>query len=246
MNDFADVRRCDEEAARLLPWYVAGRLEAADAARVTRHLERCTTCRDDLASERAVRALLKSDSTVDYAPQPGLARILARIDELDREAPATRPAQAGSTSVASRRFGAMPWLASGPSRRIAAMPWLAAAGLVQAVAIGVLGTLLYRHSVDAAMEPRYTTLSADAPPVAAGEHIRAVFSGDVSLSALKDLLADSALTIVRGPSEAGAYTLAFRDARPVSGRLDKALAALRAKPVVKFAEPAVNDEVIAR
>ena len=232
MNDFADVRRCDEEAARLLPWYVAGRLEATDAARVTRHLERCTTCRDDLASERAVRALLKSDSTVDYAPQPGLARILARIDELDREAPATSLAQVGS--------------ASGPSRRLGAMPWLAAAGLVQAVAIGVLGTLLYRHSVEATMEPRYTTLSADAPPVAAGEHIRAVFSADVTLGGLNDLLAESALTIVRGPSEADAYTLAFRDARPVSGRLDKALAALRAKPVVKFAEPAVNDEVIVR
>jgi anti-sigma factor RsiW len=234
MNEFADVRRCDEEAARLLPWYVAGRLEAADIARVTRHLERCAICRDDLASERAVRALLKSESNVDYAPQPGLARMLARIDELEREAPATSqaPAAAAEPSYRAHRYGAM--------------PWLAAAGLVQAVAIGVLGTLLYRHSVDAALEPRYATLSVEAAPVAAGEHIRVVFSSDVKLGTLNELLAESELTIVRGPSEAGAYTLAFRDAQPVSGRLDKALAALRARPVVKFAEPAVNDEVIVR
>jgi anti-sigma factor RsiW len=235
MNDFADVRRCDEEAARLLPWYVAGRLEPADIVRVTRHLERCATCRDELAGERAVRALLKSESTVEYAPQPGLARMLARIDELEREAPAFTAAPAAPVSPASD-----------PVRRYGAMRWLAAAALVQAVALGVLGTLLYRHSVDTAMAPRYTTLSADAPPAAAGEHIRAVFSPDVTLGALKDLLAESALTIVRGPSDAGAYTLAFREAHPVSGRLDKTVAALRAKPLVKFAEPAVNDEVIVR
>src|SRR5579863_5708380 len=79
--------RCDEEAARLLPWYVAGRLEPADAERVTRHLERCAICRDDLAHERTLRALLKSESRIEYAPQPGLAKTLARIDELEREAP---------------------------------------------------------------------------------------------------------------------------------------------------------------
>ena len=70
--------RCEEEAARLLPWYVAGRLDAADAERVTRHLERCAICRDDLAHERTLRALLKSESGVEYAPQPGLAKTLAR------------------------------------------------------------------------------------------------------------------------------------------------------------------------
>ena len=30
--------RCDEESARLLPWYVAGRLSAADVERVSNHI----------------------------------------------------------------------------------------------------------------------------------------------------------------------------------------------------------------
>ena len=229
MNDHPEVRRCEEEAARLLPWFVAGRLDAADVARVTRHVERCATCRDDLVYERHVRALLKSESSVQYAPQPGLARTLARIDELEREAPA-----------AAREIDEP---AAQPARRASAVPWLAAAALVQAVALGVLGTLLFRHSVEAEQEPRYQTLSTELAPAAAGEHIRAVFSSDVTLGALNAMLAESALTIVRGPSDAGAYTLAFADPHPVSGRLDQAVAALRAKPVVKFAEPAVNDEV---
>jgi hypothetical protein len=232
MNDHSEARRCEEEAARLLPWFVAGRLDLADAARVTRHLERCATCRDDLVHERTVRALLKSESSIEYAPQPGLARTLARIDELEREAPAAKVVKEEP--------------AAHPARRAGAVPWLAAAALVQAVALGVLGTLLFRHPADAALEPRYATLSSEAPPAAAVEHIRAVFSSDLTLAELNALLAQSALTIIRGPSDAGAYTLAFTDPHPVSGRLEHAIAALRARPVVKFAEPAVNDEVVVR
>src|SRR5271169_4692911 len=79
--------RCDEESARLLPWFVAGRLSAADVERVSNHLQHCAICRNDAAHERAVRELLKADAPVEYAPQAGLAKILSRIDELGRDAP---------------------------------------------------------------------------------------------------------------------------------------------------------------
>ncbi len=228
MNEHPQGHRCEEEAARLLPWYVAGRLESADTARVMRHLERCTTCRDDLEHERAIRSLLKSETSVEYAPQAGLARTLARIDELEREAPAAVPAVAR--------------LAAEPTRRFSAVPWLAAAALVQAVALGIVGAAMFHRSADAGQEPRYATLAAEAPPVSAGEHIRAVFSPYVTLGALDALLAGNALTIIRGPSDAGVYTLAFTDANGAAGRLERTIDALRANPQVKFAEPAVNDE----
>jgi hypothetical protein len=127
-------------------------------------------------------------------------------------------------------------------RRFSAVPWLAAAALVQAVALGVLGTAMFHRSAGVSQEPRYATLSTDAQPASAGEHIRAVFAPDVTLSALDTLLAGNALTIIRGPSDADVYTLAFTDAHGAAGRLDLAIAALRANPQVKFAEPAVNDE----
>ena len=48
--------RCGEEAARLLPWYVTGRLSPADLERVSSHLQRCAICRADVAHERQVQA----------------------------------------------------------------------------------------------------------------------------------------------------------------------------------------------
>ena len=220
--------RCEEEAARLLPWYVAGRLPAADFERVTRHLEHCAICRADSAHDRDVRALLKTDARVEYAPQAGLAKTLARIDELGREAP-----------VAARRI-AIPR----PSflRRRSAVPWLTAAVFVQAIGLGVLGSSLLHRTTTGSEAPRYATLSAGVPPVATGSHIRAVFAPTMTLAELKALLAADSLTIVRGPSDAGAYTLGSIDPSFESSRLAPLVAALRADVRVLFVEPAINDE----
>ncbi|MGA2776212.1 MAG: zf-HC2 domain-containing protein [Steroidobacteraceae bacterium] len=227
MNDPAERSHCDEEAARLLPWYLAGRLDAGDTERVARHLERCAVCRDDLAHERAVRALLKSESSLQYAPQPGLAKTLARIDEFDREAPQVPPALATT--------------AREPARRMGAQRWLAAAVLIQAVALGAVGAALFHRAGGAGLEPSYTTLASEAPNFGRGAHIRAVFSPNLSVGELKRLLADHALTIVGGPSDAGAYTLAFTEPHASSQQMDRVIAALRGDTRVSFVEPAVND-----
>lgn len=232
MNEHSDDSRCGEEAARLLSWYVIGRLDAGDAERVTRHLERCAVCRDDLAHERSLRALLKSESSLEYAPQPGLAKTLSRIDELEREAPAAIPAIAR--------------ISSKPARRWTAVQWLTAAVLVQAIAVGALGTALFQRSAEANQEPRYVTLSSPGISAVSAAHLRAVFSPDMPLGALKALLAENTLTIIAGPSEAGAYTLAFTDPQTPSTRLDQTIAGLRADARVIFVEPAVNDEAAGR
>jgi hypothetical protein len=64
----------------------------------------------------------------------------------------------------------------------------------------------------------------------------------MSLGALQSLLTHQALTIIHGPSEAGAYTLAFTDARATSQPVDPVIAALRSDARVMFVEPAVIDE----
>ncbi len=220
--------RCEEEAARLLPWYVAGRLPTADFERVTRHLEHCAICRDDLAHEREVRALLKTDVRVEYAPQAGLAKTLARIDELGREAPA------------AARVAAPP--GSSFLRRRSAVQWLAAAVVVQAIGLGLLGGSVLHRTGGEGEAPRYVTLSAGVPPVATGSHIRAVFAPSMTLAELKALLAADSLTIVRGPSDAGAYTLGSIDPNFEPARLAPTVAALRADARVLFVEPAINDE----
>jgi hypothetical protein len=217
---------CNEEAARLLPWYVAGRLSPADVERVSNHLQRCAICRNDVTHESAVRALLKADARVEYAPQAGLAKTLSRIDELGRDAPA-----AGAPSCIP---------AKAARRRVGALQWLTAAVLVQAVALGWLGVSLRHPSPQGAPGSGYETLSAD-PQYAAAPHIRVVFAPTMTVADLKALLTANHLMVVRGPTDAGAYTLASTDPHATATQLDPAVATLRSDARVLFAEPAIND-----
>jgi hypothetical protein len=235
--------RCDEESARLLPWYVAGRLNAADVERVSNHLQHCAICRNDVAHERAVRDLLKSDAAVEYAPQAGLAKTLSRIDELGRDAPPT-PEHPSASELASEARRAVP--DSVRRRRTGAVRWLAAAVVVQAVALGWLGATLRDRPAALAPEARYHTLSTDPKAAAPGPHIRAVFAPGMTLADFKSLLAANHLIVIRGPSDAGAYTLASTDARLGAFGLDASVAALRSDPRALFVEPAVNDSPVAR
>ena len=213
---------CDAEAARLLPWFVNGRLSAADVERVTQHLEHCEICRADLAEQRTLRAALKAGGSVEYAPQAGLAKTLARIDELTRES-----APGPEDSTAER----------GPDRRrFGAMQWLTAAVVVQALGLGVIGGSFLVHQAGDRNFARYETLSTPAP-VAAGPRIRAVLSDAMTVGQLKALLAAQKLLIVSGPTEAGVFTFGTTDATPNRDRLQAPLAGLRADPSVLFAEP---------
>ncbi len=228
-----DGNICDAEAARLLPWYVNGRLSAADAERVTQHLERCETCRADLAEQRALRAALKAGSSVEYAPQAGLAKTLARIDELTRESAAGPESSRAERDPERRR------------RRFGVTQWLTAAVIVQAIGLGAIGgSFVVRQAGDRGLA-RYETLSSPAP-VASGPRIRAVLSEAMTVGQLKALLAAHRLLIISGPTEAGVFTFGAIDAAPGHGRLDASLAGLRADPNVLFAEPVAADGVPSR
>jgi hypothetical protein len=235
--------RCDEESARLLPWYVTGRLSAADIERVSNHLQHCAICRKDALHERAVRDLLKADARIEYAPQAGLAKTLSRIDELGRDAPPGMEQAPSVRPAAAAEFAAPD---KGARRRIGAVRWLAAAVVVQAVALGWLGGSLRYRPAAAAPNAPYETLSQDPANAATGPHIRAVFTPGMTLAELKSLLAVNDLMVIRGPSAAGAYTLASTGARSSADGLDASVAALRSDAHVLFVEPAVNDSPAVR
>jgi hypothetical protein len=219
-----DGHVCDAEAARLLPWLVTDRLSAADAERVTAHVEHCEICRADLADQRALRATMRSASAVEYAPQAGLAKTMARIDELAREPAAGPDVAATDRHARSRRpqFGVT--------------QWLTAAVILQAIGLGAIGgSYLVRQPADRG-KAAYETLSTPAA-VTSGARIRAVFAEGMTIARLKELLAAQHLVIVSGPSEAGVFTLGSTEVAPDRDRRDLPLAALRADPSVLFAEP---------
>jgi hypothetical protein len=219
--------RCNEEAARLLSWYMTGRLSPADVERVANHLQHCAICRDDMAHESAVRTRMKTDSRVEYAPQAGLAKTLSRIDELARDA----PHEVSPPRVPAYR----------QRQRLGAVQWLTAAVLVQALALAWLGVSLRHPARAGAAPPRYETLSSDTQHAPVGPHIRAVFTPTMTLTDLHALLAANHLMIVRGPTDAGAYTLTSTNPLMSTAQLAPIAEILRNDARVLFAELAIND-----
>jgi len=231
MTSIIDLDVCDSEAARLLPWFVTGRIDAEDAARVEAHVAACPACRADLAAQRELHGLMQAGEKIEFSPQPSLQKLMSRIDELDREI-----APAAATPVASVAASSAP-----PLARTSLPRWLVAAVVLQTIGLGTLGTLLWQHAGSRNAGAEYVTLGSVEARLGSAPRVRVVFVPDTTLGGMATLLASVRADIVAGPTEAGAYTLALRpDAVPPTS-VDASLARLRADPHVVFAEPVVTD-----
>lgn len=120
-----------EELAALLPWYVNDTLDEPERARVLRHVERCTACREDLDMLSEVQQAVRSGSPAPLVPQPDTERLLSALDASDR--PAVRRT----------------------------LPWIAAAASVAAVAMAVAWQLAPRPADPPAMFETLTSAGAD-------------------------------------------------------------------------------------
>lgn len=213
-----------EDALALLPWHVAGTLDADDRAVVERHLTACADCRRELEVEGRLKALVAAD---DAGAADGWHAVALALDREELAGgplpplPAARPAR-------DRRRG---WAAAGrmlsdPRR----LRWIAGAQFAALLALGtaVIGPL----SQGGGREAPYRALG-DAPAAdAARGNVLAMFRPDASEAALRRALTASGARLVNGPTEAGAWVLA------VPGGADGApLARLRSQHDVTMAEP---------
>ncbi len=165
------------ETQDLLPWYITGRLDAAERAHVDAHLAGCADCRDHLAVEKRLEAEL---SALDPAAEEGLRRFWSRVE----------PAPAARVVPPARRFG----------RRTAA-PWLALAAAVQLVVLMGVGALApWRGKA-----PEYRTLGAAATPVAG--NLMVIFRPSTPERDLRAALVSTGAQVVGGPTAADAYIL---------------------------------------
>jgi anti-sigma factor RsiW len=210
-------------ASELLPWMVNGRIEATEARWLASHLEHCEACRTELAAQRRIREALTREPTVEFAPQASFNRLWKRIEaeagDITPRAP--RPASALQSTH--------PVVTPIRSR---VRPWVRTTLAAQAAAILVLcGVLWLRPGANA-----YRTVTDPAPsPSISGAVIKAIFSDQVRLADVKEILASTGLAVAAGPSEAGVYTLVPRDSSQQS-LVPRAAARLRADPRVRFAE----------
>ncbi|MEQ8662017.1 MAG: hypothetical protein RLW62_14470, partial [Gammaproteobacteria bacterium] len=163
--------------------------------------------RADLRAERRVASAMRDVDVDMLAARNAFAALEQRL-----RAPPRRP----------------PW------RRLVPRAWRAQRASTAAVLLAALTlALLPRAATPPAGAPFRTLATPTGTAQPAGVQLRVVFATGLDTTARDALLARHAAVIVAGPSAGDVYTLA--PAQP--DQADALLAALRATPAVRFAEP---------
>jgi hypothetical protein len=225
--------RLHQRVSELLPWYVNGSLSQRERERVEAHLADCHLCQEEERTCRLTAGTVKSAGEAAPTPHPvQLQRVLARIDEAEREEPAS-----------VRRWNLLALFRA----LVEATPRPLWGALVAQVAVIVMlvGVLVWpaiQPGPKTSPEPAvYHTLSApDAPldtPLGSGIRLRVMFSPKATERQIRGLLLDVRGEITGGPSPLGVYTVSVPAA---ANAVREILARLRSEPQVVFAEPATG------
>jgi hypothetical protein len=178
--------RDHDEVRSLLPWYVSGRLDAAETARVTEHLATCAECRADLVVERRLKDAVAGQPV---AVEDGWRRLRARIERESRQA-----AGPGASVLSSRpRRARALWGAFAIAASVAGVAVMLAAPPRTAPVAGY-------HALGAATASR------------AG-NVVVIFRPDTPERDLRAALQDSGARLVGGPTDADAYILSVPQSR---------------------------------
>jgi anti-sigma factor RsiW len=169
-----------DEAEELLPWYVTGQLDAADRARVEKHLYSCASCRQQLGVERR---LIDEFQSMTPEVDSGWARLKARI-EPPRPVPTPR--------------------APRPSF-LADLHALIARPAVTALAAAQVAALAFGGWIVTLSQPAYHALGS--APAPASANVIVMVRADATEEDVRDALKAAGASIVGGPTAADAYIL---------------------------------------
>jgi hypothetical protein len=197
----------------LLPWYVTGKLDELEHARVENHLSACAECQAELKLERWLDAEI-GDLPIEV--EHSWQRLRARIAAGPETPP--RGGRAGSFPFAFRRWRA--------ARAFSAL----SPGWAMAASCALLLLAVASLTLPRLQGGPYQALGA-APAAVAGNLV-VIFHPEVPEKSMREALHASEARIVDGPTAADAYVLHV----PPGQRLS-ALAKLRASGVVVMAQP---------
>jgi Putative zinc-finger len=226
MNQIIDRTNDHDAIWLLLPWYVNGRLDEQQRARVDAHLRACEACQQELLMQRKIcQAMSVRHADIEQLPTASLRRLLQKIDAHENPADIEMPDPATNT----RQAPSWRW-----SRSLAASLAVVAVAAMGFVAVNRFGLVRKELPAD------YYTVTSPAPRVPL-EVIRVVFAPAITVADMQHILNDSQLDIVAGPTQAGVYSLAKAGTQPVSDSLQR----LRSHKEVLFAEPTATTEAAA-
>jgi hypothetical protein len=164
-----------------IPWVVAGSAAMSDVDLVMHHLPHCASCREELEFQQRLHRGLREAAAPEADAEPGLQRLMARIDAANTE-PMPVPPRAPS-----------------PVR------WLAAAVVVQAVGLAAAGFAMWGSARDG----EFRTLST--PETTRVASLRVVPAAEMDFAALRRLLAELKLDIVDAAPDGSSLGLAPAD-----------------------------------
>lgn len=209
-----------EEIEMLLPWYVTGRLDAADTARVEAYLVREPEMRRQLA-------LIREEQGAAIAGNEAIQPRLASAETLI--AHAATPTGAAQSWL-TRMFAGMKTLFETPTP--GAVRWAtAAAALIICLQAATLGTLLMREV------PSYGTASRPGVETQLAPVAMVAFTDEASAAAIAQMLEDHRMRIVDGPLPGGFYSVRFEDEAPASEQQRRLASIINRKDIVKAVLP---------
>lgn len=226
MNQIIDQANDHDAIWMLIPWYVNGRIDDRQRARIDAHLRTCQACQDELLAQRKIcRTMAASNPDIEQLPTASLRRLLQKIDSHEDPVDIAMPVSA------ARMKKVFSWRWSGSLAASLAASVVAAIGFMVFTRIE-----LARKEMPA----NYYTVTSPAPRVPF-EVIRAVFAPVITMAELQGILNEAQLNIVAGPTPAGVYSLAKTSTQPVNESLRR----LRQHKEVLFAEPTATTDTVA-
>jgi hypothetical protein len=184
-----------EEIEMLLPWYVTGRLDPAEVAKVEGYLARHPQLRRQLDLVRSEQEqTVRANEALGASPAGALDRLMA---QLPGRKP-SRPPSRGGTPL----FQAIAEFFAAPTASGVRWAAFAAAALVVVQATAIT-TLLMRDGSGAYQ-------AASGQQTAGGISALIVFADDAKAQAISHLLAEFNANIVDGPKAGGVYTIRLR------------------------------------
>jgi len=205
----------------LLPWYLNGRINADDRAKVMQHLQQCERCAAELNMQKHLQTAINAPVKVEIAPQPSFNKLWERVvaeENADVDA-AIKPTSNHISPL--QQFAC--WL------QAQWMPVILATHMAVIVAGGIFFVKHETTNTNAA----YRTVSTTTPTQGAVFHV--VFDDATRLTDIKDILLRSNLQVISGPTAAGVYSLSPMTEQAAVD-IKQTVKSLRDDPRVRFAE----------
>jgi anti-sigma factor RsiW len=211
MNEDTKTRR--DEVEMMLPFYVTGQLDHAEANEIDDYLKRHPDVAGQLDLIRAERESTAAANVI-YASRP--ARSFDRVAAMIGKPPAQPARSAGWR---------LDWI-----KQLFAMPSSPALSFVGAAAAIVI--LLQAATIGTLVVAQYSGVFSPAggnEKVDAGTTVVVQFANDASAAAIADVLSGLGVKIVDGPSGGKLFTVRIGPKTMSEGERDRLIAALRAR-----------------